>query len=544
MTSSSFKLEEAKRPKNKTSEPDLRDSGIGMTTTSSTTGGAISLSTTNPGGPATNPQTTEAAAAMSQPTTEAAATIMRSPTTSTPVVTTAPPSTLAVSTAQMPPTCLGAMSKTTSVTVMSQNSPMMSTGFTNNAAMPQAPTMGQMGSQPPTPMPPMGMNPQYLGYLQALAQMQQQFQQFQQPAPGAGGIGTGTMGQGAGTAAMPPPTMFGTNTPMNLTLTESKIGIKIPIFYGDGSDGGKTTAYKFREMVERAQTLNRWSDKDTAEMAISNMAGDADEWADRMVRSNRPEERIIMEKWSTMRPEFMKRFDVMPTPTQKIAKISNISQYPKETAKRYYDRLREALDYIGKETLMNPPVMGTWEEGFLAASDVIFQTFYLRGLDPRIRLQVQAQLGKGCTLEALVEKANEVDELLKEEKQAGSKALQMAPMHVQEIKAPGIDQETKTMVENKIKQELGMMSAQMAAMHAGKGKQQRASPNEHPSRKVAEVPMKERGWLLCYKCRQYGQHLSSECQLEEDQVKQLTRMTKKDRPQGKAHDAQFNTRQD
>ena len=100
------------------------------------------------------------------------------------------------------------------------------------------------------------------------------------------------------------------------------------------------------------------------------------------------------------------------------------------------------------------------------------------------------------------------------------------------------------MVENKIKQELGMMSAQMAAMHAGKAKQQRASPNEHPSRKVAEVPMKERGWLLCYKCRQYGQHLSSECQLEEDQVKQLTRMTKKDRPQGKAHDAQFNARQD
>ena len=43
----------------------------------------------------------------------------------------------------------------------------------------------------------------------------------------------------------------------NLTVTDSKIGIKIPTFYGDGTDGGKTTAYKFREMIERAQALNK-----------------------------------------------------------------------------------------------------------------------------------------------------------------------------------------------------------------------------------------------------------------------------------------------
>ena len=177
-----------------------------------------------------------------------------------------------------------------------------------------------------------------------LANMQAQFQAAAAAqAQGNNGAAAG----GAGAAAVP---MVFPNPPMNLTVMDSKIGVKIPTFYGDGTDGGKTTAYKFREMIERAQALNKWSEKDTAEMAITNLAGDAAEWADRMVRSNRPEERTIMMTWTTMRNAFMKRFDIMPTPTQKIAKISNISMFPKETAKRYYVLQKPGLNTKHIET--------------------------------------------------------------------------------------------------------------------------------------------------------------------------------------------------
>ena len=429
----------------------------------------------------------------------------------------------------------------------------VTTPITAAGGVPQAtPQLPQMTAGTATPQqPPIAIDPRYIQQLQL--QMLGQWQHYQHlinnhpppPVPGAAATGGGANAAG-GVQAPPPQMMYSNTTPMNVTYTESKIGIKIPTFYGDGSDGEKTTAYKFREMIERAQNLNRWSDKDTAEMAILNMAGDAGEWSDRMLRSTRPEERAIMELWSTMRPEFMKRFDIMPTPTQKVAKISNISQYQKESAKRYYDRLREALDYIGKETFMNPPAGGTWQEGFLAANDAIFQTFYLRGLDPNIRLQVQAQLGKVCTLDALVEKANEVDELIKEEKRSGSKALQMAPIHAQEQQVKKDPNESQMMINKELQQELGQISAQLAAMHAGRAKQPSKSAGSGPGQpgKVAQVPMKDRGWILCYKCRQYGQHLATECQLNSEAISRLTRQSKKDKPEGKAYDSQFGTRQD
>ena len=372
---------------------------------------------------------------------------------------------------------------------------------------------------------PAGSQAQYLAWMQANMQAQANLQaQAAQGVPGAA-----------------VPMLF-----PNLTVTDSKIGIKIPTFYGDGTDGGKTTAYKFREMLERAMTLNKWSDKDTAEVAITNLSGDAAEWADRMVRSNRPEERAIMNTWTQMRGAFMKRFDVMPTPTQKIAKISNISMYPKETAKRYYDRLREALDYIGKETLLNPPPHGTWEQGFLAASDVIFETFYLRGLDPKIRLQVQAQLGKDCSLEDLVEKANEVDELLKEEKQNTVKSIQMASMQEEEPK-PSKKEGAETDPVSKMQKEIQLLSGQLAAMSAGRGTGGKAAGKPTPTKKsqnIAHVPMKDRGWILCYTCRQFGQHFAHECRLSKDEIKLLDKKTQKDKPSGKAHDAQFGTRQE
>ena len=409
--------------------------------------------------------------------------------------------------------------------------------------------------------PPMGaggipmINPQVLAYMQTLAQYQAQLAAITgtTTAPGmqvpimsqAGAAGPGRTGMAHAAAA---PMMFPPNAPMNLTVTDSKIGVKVPTFYGDNTDGGKTTAYKFREMIERAQTLNRWTDKDTAEMAINHLAGDAADWAERMVRSNRPEERSIMESWNTMRPVFMKRFDIMPTPTQKIAKIANITQYPKETAKRYYDRLREALDYVGKETLMNPPAAGgTWEQGFLAASDVIFETFYLRGLDPKIRLQVQTQLGKDCTLEQLVDKVNEVDELLKEDNQSNAKRVMMAPLNAEpkEQASGGAESNVNSMIEKKIKEELNVMQAQLAGMGAGRGKKAATGggPAKRPSQNIQVIPMKQRDWILCYACRQWGQHFAHECRLTKEEVRNLTRMSAKDKPTGKANDTQFGTAQ-
>ena len=343
---------------------DQRDSGIGMSHASGTAA-TTTPTTATPTSTATSARVTVATATTQQPAT---GTVQRTTTTSNvQAQITAPP---AGGQHGTPPT----VTPTTGVAGTSpgvHGPPVQPTGAQGGPNMSAGTGGTTAGTVPPPTMtfPPQTiMDPRYMAYLQAIAQMQ-----AMQHGGAAGGIAQGAPGAAVappqGAAGAPPPMMY---NPMSLTVTESKIPLKIPTFYGDGSDGGKTTAHKFREMLERAQTLNRWSDKDTAEVAISNFAGDAAEWADRMTKSIRPEERAIMTNWSTMRREFMKRFDIMPTPAQKIAKISNISQYPKESAKRFYDRLREGLDYIGKEALMNPPTGGTWEEGFLAASDAIF----------------------------------------------------------------------------------------------------------------------------------------------------------------------------
>ena len=458
------------------------------------------------------------------------------------------------------PASTGAQSATATATIVATST---------NGGIPGSNTMSNVnpGTANQVGMPM--INPQYLAYLQALASYQAQLGMITAATAGIGGAtATATTVQAGGTAGPAPPGTSGgaippgamgagpmilNPQPMNLTVKESNISVKIPTFYGDSSDGSKTTAYKFREMVERAQNLNRWNPRDTAEMAQHHLAGEAAEWSERMLRSIRPEERAMMETWPTMRVAFMKRFDVAPTAVQKIAKISNISQYQKETAKRYYDRLREALDYIGKDTFMNPPAGGgTWEEGFLAAMGVIFETFYLRGLDPKIRLQVQAQLGKDCSLEQLVEKANEVDELIKEESQSNVKKIMMAPMRAAE--EPRHEEETggedwSSMVEKKIKEELNLITGQIAGMGAGRGKKTggktggATTGSKKQSTGGIAIPMKDRDWVLCYACRQWGQHFAHECGLTKDEAKSLTRMSAKDKPQGKARDSQFGTSQ-
>ena len=322
---------------------------------------------------------------------------------------------------------------------------------------------------------------------------------------------------------------------------ENLPNVKVTPFYGEpGKKDGRATCLDFLESIDRAARQNGWTDMDAAECAYENLQGNAKRWASRLQRSMIAAENAIVTDWRLMRSELAKRFNEVATPAQKVNAISNISQAQGESAKDYYDRIRAAFDFLVREEFtQQPPV--NWQ-GYMACFENIFKTFYLKGLETRTRTIVAADLGSDVGLTELVERVEQVDQALQDEKRQTGIPHQIAGIGTsggQKEQNPADEQLKKAIKENK------ELQAKIAAMSGSRqGNRDNPSDKKKDGRKITDTPMKERGWIFCFKCNTWGQHIKPECNVTQEQKANLPKENGKERPTGKAFDRQFNTQQD
>lgn len=346
--------------------------------------------------------------------------------------------------------------------------------------------------------------------------------------------GGGAPGPGA---APPPPAGRG---------RQALPAVKVNPFYGEGNKkDGKVTCMDFIESIDRAARTNGWTAQDAAEYAYENLMGNAKRWASRLQRSIIRDENATVSDWNLLRAELAKRFDEVATPAQKVNAISNISQAQGESAKDYYDKIRAAFDFLVREEYAKQPPQN-WD-GYMACYENIFKVFYLKGLEPKTRLMVSSDMAGDVELDKLVEKVEQVDKALIDEKRQSGIPQQIAGMSVgggQTKDLNPADTELKKAIkENKeLQAKISAMSASGGKQSGGAGRNYQRTEGKGPG--IAGTPMKDRGWIFCYTCKTWGQHIGKECNYSKEQMENLPKEKSKERPPGKAFDRQFNTAQD
>lgn len=321
--------------------------------------------------------------------------------------------------------------------------------------------------------------------------------------------------------------------------------VKVNPFYGDaaGKKDGKSTCMDFIESIDRAARQNGWTQRDAAEYAYENLMGSAKRWASRLQRSMIRAENLIVTDWNSLRVELLKRFDEVATPAMKVNAISNISQVEGESAKDYYDKIRAAFDFLVREEYAKQPPQNL--AGYMACYENIFKVFYLKGLEPRTRLMVSTDLGGDVDLDKLVEKVEQVDKALHDEKRQTGVPKAIAGL---QVGGGGAVPKDPSPAEEKLKQAIKEnrdLQARIASISGGRQSGNGGEPSKKSDgRRIADVPMKERGWIYCYTCKTWGQHIGKECNYTKEQKDNLPKEKSKERPSGKAFDRQFNTAQD
>ena len=318
--------------------------------------------------------------------------------------------------------------------------------------------------------------------------------------------------------------------------------VKVVAFYGEPSKkDGKASCMDFIEAIDRAARLNNWSAADAAECAYENLMGKAKQWAARLQRSIVRADNLIVADWNIMRNELAKRFDEIATPAQKVNAISNIAQAQEESAKDYYDRIRGAFDFMVRDEFARQPPEN-WD-GYMACFENIFTVFYLKGLNAKTRCLVATDMTDDTNLDKLIEKVEQVDKALLDEKRQSGVPAGIAGISVDEDKA----------LKEAIK-ENQQLQAQIASMTGGRGGQSSRgrgrggqSGTSRPAPGKGEgmrTPMQDRGWIWCYACKNWGQHFAKECKLTKEEIERLPKEKMKERPEGNPFDRQFNTRKE
>ena len=319
-------------------------------------------------------------------------------------------------------------------------------------------------------------------------------------------------------------------------------------FFGETNkrDGKTVTCMDFIESIDRAARQNGWTAQDAAEYAYENLLGPAKRWAARLQRSIIRDENATVTNWNLLRTELAKRFDEVATPAQKVNAISNISQAPGESAKDYYDKIRAAFDFLVREEYARQPPQN-WD-GYMACYENIFKVFYLKGLEPKTRMMVSSELPGDVDLDKLVEKVEQIDKALIDEKRQSGLPRQIAGMRARECQDkdpnPAETDLKKAIRENKeLQAKISAMSASGGKQSGGAGRN-RQRPERPEGSSIMSVPMKDRGWIFCFNCRTWGQHIGKECKYTKEQAENLPKEKSRERPSGKAFDRQFNTTQD
>jgi hypothetical protein len=316
------------------------------------------------------------------------------------------------------------------------------------------------------------------------------------------------------------------------------LSVKIPLFRGNKKKDS-ITPEAWVQTVDRLATVMKWNGGQTADAAIDAMRDEADVWRDCMTNGTDTEVAAVKD-WALLKPYFVKRFARFQSAVEKVGLVLNLKQKPEEAATPYFDRVDQVMKKVtGKELAASNE-----KAGFIECRDVMTRTLFMAFLRPEVRVWVEANgVANDTTLADLKQRAVDVDEAVNSPGSAAKAAAiptRVAAVHME----TGED-------EKQLQEHIASLQRQLSAIAPGGGggakpkavrgggaRGGRGGGRGGFSRTPAEIQARKR-WVLCHKCKQWGQHYQAECKLGDAEIGRLVPQQSSDEPSGNPFDSQF-----
>ena len=297
---------------------------------------------------------------------------------------------------------------------------------------------------------------------------------------------------------------------------------RLVVFRGNNKD--TVTAEAWTEMVDRHITVLKWSQEQTAGAAIESMRDDANIWRENLSNSSDPDKKAMLQDWTALRKAFLTRFGKAKTRAARVQGLGQLKQAPNETCGGYQDRVIHALNKLTSKTA-GEEMSAPEKRGFTKCRDLFETAIFLNGLRSDIRTYVELELRDDTTTDKIYETARHTEIALSSKKE--------------QHKVAKLDVEDKY---EKLKTELAEIKKTLSSggdevvAAVDKKKKDKKKAN---GKAMKATPMGARSAMLCWRCKQWGKHMQSECRLTPDQINTLTPMTKDDKPTGEVFDSQY-----
>ncbi len=308
-------------------------------------------------------------------------------------------------------------------------------------------------------------------------------------------------------------------------LPQSEIG-RLTWFKGNTKD--TITAEAWIDQVDRHITVLHWSPEQTAGAAIEAMREDANIWRENLGYSS--ETKPLITDWTLLRPVFLARFTKLKNRAARVQALGQLKQ-GNESVHAYHDRVTHSLNKLTALKMSQRPA-GPRTEGYLECREDLQAAIFLCGLKPELKTAVETELEETSSLKDILKRALKV-----EQAHVSRSTHKMASMEMGED-GGGAQHQGRDMAE--IKDLIRSMNPggateakeTVAAFKAGSKPKKKGTVNS--------IPMATRtNAILCWKCKQWGKHLQTECKLSSEAIGRLTPQTKDDRPSGQVYDTQF-----
>ena len=292
---------------------------------------------------------------------------------------------------------------------------------------------------------------------------------------------------------------------------------ELPPFRGDGSD--HITPENFVRLVDEMVVQRGCTDEQAAICVKQTFRDTAARWAEGMQDSGMQKHRDIFLKWSSIKKEFLERFAKRDDATKRVHALRNLKQNQKEDVRTFADRVQHATMACFKRNLISP-----------VGSD-------MRDREEEIVEDIQLHLFRaGLKFDT----TNYVDMFAKGKDLNWKETLTLAREH-EEIAArtPANSTTAKVATVTTTGDDNGGEVGKETEVAAIQSKTTGTKKKKPPSNKTAKKPMKERGWLICRRCKQWGQHIASECPYSVDDIKSFTEADPTKKPTGEPADPYY-----
>ena len=338
--------------------------------------------------------------------------------------------------------------------------------------------------------------------------------------------------------------------------TPKSYATKIPLFRGV-ADTVQIEAWC--RAVDRHITQAGWEgdeekNKKGATAAIEQLREVASDWADNLLDDNE----AAYNSWALLKPKLIARFSSHQNASQQVRGIANLTQKQAESVAVFYDRVQTGLRRVCQMPMQDidnitDRNVADVRYGAKLIRNHIMGRMFVAGLRVDIRKTVEAQITNDHDLDdikaAAIRAETSDGSPAKASNVAAIASMQLQtspPMGATALPVATVPPQTAgTTNADALKAEIAALSSRLNQFTAGGNKRQgqgrRSGGNATTTSSPAQPrpPFSQRNWTYCFRCKQWGVHIQSECKLSMEDIRQLSPQNKSEKPSGQPFDRQY-----